>query len=95
MSSLVPKKLCYTVWWMRVGIKSQLSSISASLTDLKRIQMPNRLFWDFRADITFQRVCQAKEFNLSLSTSLCQSSGNHSQHLFEKTVKAFDCKING
>ena len=46
-------KLGGSVWWMRVDIILVLSSISAFLTDLKRIQNPNRLFWDFGADKTF------------------------------------------
>ena len=41
-----------SVWWMRVGINSLLSSISAFSTDLKRIQTPHRLFWGFEADKT-------------------------------------------
>ena len=40
-------------WWMRVGIDSPLSSISAFSTDLKRIWTPHLLFWDFWADKTF------------------------------------------
>ena len=40
------------VWWMRVDIDSQLSSILAFSTYLKRIQTPHRLFWDFGADKT-------------------------------------------
>ena len=41
------------VRWMRVDIVSAMSSISAFLTDLKRIQTPHSLFWDFGADKTF------------------------------------------
>ena len=38
---------------MRVDIVSAMSSISAFLTDLKRIQTPHSLFWGFGADKTF------------------------------------------
>ena len=41
------------VWGMRIDIVSVMSSISAFLTDLKRIQTPHSLFWGFRADKTF------------------------------------------
>ena len=34
----------------RVEINSLLSSISAFSTDLKRIEISHRLFWDFGAD---------------------------------------------
>ena len=53
------------VWWMRVDIDTQLSSISAFSMDLKRIQTPHSLFWDFGADKTstrLQPVGQAAEF---------------------------------
>ena len=40
------------VWWMRVDINWLLSSISAFLTELKRIQTPHSLFWEFGADKT-------------------------------------------
>ena len=38
------------VWWMRVDINLLLSSISAFATDLRRIETPDSLFWNFRAD---------------------------------------------
>ena len=44
-------------WWIRVGINSQLSSISAFSTDLKRIQTPHRLFLVFWADKTSTTHC--------------------------------------
>ena len=39
---------------MRVDIVSAMSSISAFLTGLKRIQTPHSLFWGFGADKTFK-----------------------------------------
>ena len=42
-----------SVWRMRVGIDSQLSSISALSTELKRILTPHRLCTDFGEDKTF------------------------------------------
>ena len=39
--------------WMRVDINSALSSISAFAMDLKRIQTPHTLFFDFGADKSF------------------------------------------
>ena len=54
------------VWWMMVGINSQLSSILAFLTELKRIQTAN--------------------------SSPCQSSGNHSRRLFQKTIEDLTAK---
>ena len=50
-----------SVWWMRVGINSQLSSILAFTSDLK-IQTQHRLFWVFRADKPLQPIGQAAEF---------------------------------
>ena len=50
---------------MRIDIDTQLSSISAFSMDLKRIQTPHSLFWDFGADKTstrLQPVGQAAEF---------------------------------
>ena len=41
------------VWTRRVGNDSPLASISASSTDLKRIQTPHSLKRDFSADKTF------------------------------------------
>ena len=41
------------VWTNRVGNDSPLASISASSTDLKRIQTPHSLKRDFSADKTF------------------------------------------
>ena len=41
------------VWWIRIGIYSQLSSSSPFSKNLKTIQTPHRLFWDFGADKTF------------------------------------------
>ena len=41
------------VWQMRIATFSQLSSISAFSTNLKRIQTPHNLFWGIRADKTF------------------------------------------
>ena len=40
------------VWWTRVDIDLLLSLILAFSTDLKRIQTPHGLFWDFGADKT-------------------------------------------
>ena len=47
--------LCYSkaVQWLRVDIVSAMSSISTVWKNLKRIQTPHSLFWDFRADKTF------------------------------------------
>ena len=42
-----------SVWGMRVGKDSLLSSISADSTDLKGIQTRHNLFTDFGADKTF------------------------------------------
>ena len=44
------------VLWIRVDIVSAMSSISAFLTDLKRIQTPHTLFWDFWADKPFTTI---------------------------------------
>ena len=45
---------------MRLDIVSAMSSISALLTDLKRIQTPQSLFWDFGADKTFVQAAEFK-----------------------------------
>ena len=52
----------WPVWWLRVGIDSQLSSISALSTDLKRTQTTNNYFWGFGANKTLQTIGQAAEF---------------------------------
>ena len=52
----------FAVWWMRVGIYLQLTSILAFSTDLTRIQTPHTLFRDFRADKPLQPVGQVAEF---------------------------------
>ena len=51
-----------SVWGMRLGINSQLFSISEFSTDLKRMQTPHSLLRDFGADKTLQLVGQAAGF---------------------------------
>ena len=62
LSDIWTRRTSRAVWWMRVDIVWAMSSISAFLTDLKRIQTPRSLFWDFEADKPLQPVGQAAEF---------------------------------
>ena len=58
------------VWWMEVDIDSQLSSISAVSTDLKKIRIPHNFFWDYRADKTFTMLVRQQSSSLSPSSIL-------------------------
>ena len=85
-----------TVWWMRVGNYSQLPSISAFSTDLKRIETPHRLFRDLGAGKTFTTRwsggTQWQISSLSPRLSPCWSSGNHYRRLFERQSKVLTAK---
>ena len=43
----------------------------------------------------YNPLVRQQSSSLSPSLSPCQSSGNHSWRLFQKTIEGFDCKING
>ena len=76
---------------IRVDIVYLLASISASSTNLKRIQTSHNLFSDFGAEKTF--VGQAAEFKFESKLDPLQASGNHSWSLFQKTIEGFESFI--
>ena len=82
---------------MRIDTVSVLSSNSTFLTDLKRIQTPHTLFWDFGADKTFTTSWSGCRVQVWVHCQVwaLKSSGKHSRRLFQKTIESFDCKING
>ena len=90
---------------MRMEIHSPLSSISAFSTELKRMQTPQSLLRDFGAyksslSTLFNSLFRLQSSSLSPSSSEsspCRSYGNHFRRLswFQKTIKGFDCKVNG
>ena len=68
---------------MQVGIDSPLSSISAFSSDLKRIQIPHRLYPGILEQIkALKSVGQAAEFTFEP----CRSSGNLSESQIGKAI---------
>ena len=61
--------------------------------DLKRLQTPHILFWDFGADKILHPVGQAAEFKFESEFQPL----NHARRLFkfQQIIKGFYCKING
>ena len=82
------------VWWIRVDINLELSSISSFSTDLNRIQTPHSLFWDFRADKTFtirRSGCRVQVWAPACHLEITPEGYSR----FQKTIEGVDCKING
>ena len=79
-----------------VGNNSLLASITASSTDVKRIQTPHISFRDLGADKTFRPIGQAAEFNFESKfkplpgnvAGICQSLPKTIEGLTAKTAKS-------
>ena len=92
-----------TVWWMRVDFVSVLFSISAFLTDLKRIQTPHSFFGTSEQIKPLQPVGQAAEFKFESKFEPLRPcpaghlalTGNHSIRLFQKTIEGLMAELLG
>ena len=77
-------------WGLSFQKVTSLASISASSTDLKRIQTPYSLFRDFRADKTFAACwsgCRGQVW-----VQVWAHAGPLAQRLLKRTSKGFDTK---
>ena len=82
-------------WGMRVGIDSQLYSISAFSTDLQEFKLHKDYSGISKWTNLYNPIFRRKSSSLSPSLSPCRPCGNHSRRLLQKTIEGLDCKING
>ena len=87
-------------WGLSFEIFFLLALISASSTDLQKIQTPDCLFRDFREVKSWpkplhclQLVDQDAEFKFESNFSPFCLSGIYSQQLYQKAIKVFDSHV--
>ena len=83
------------VWWMRVGINSPMSSFrrfQLTLKEFKLHTLYSGILDQINLYIKFTTRWSECTVQVWVQVRFCQSSGNHSRRLFQKTIESLTAK---